>query len=71
MFLLLQKKIKDLEISHSNNAWVKEKENLKNNLNENLKEIKSLNKQCNQYTELIEKLQKDVSKIKIKVSIYL
>jgi len=36
---------------------------MKNNLDEYLKEIRTLNKQCSQYTEQIEKLKKDVSKI--------
>lgn len=33
---------------------------MKRNLDENLKEIKTLNKQCIQYAEHIEKLKKDV-----------
>jgi len=36
---------------------------MKKNLEEYLKDIKSLNKQCSQYTEQIEKLKKDVCKI--------
>lgn len=36
---------------------------MKKHLDENLKDVKSLNKQCSQYTEQIEKLKKDVSKI--------
>ncbi|XP_060833456.1 golgin subfamily A member 6-like protein 22 isoform X1 [Rhopalosiphum padi] len=57
--LEMQKKVKDLEIAHSNDSWIKEKENMKKNLEEYLKDIKSLNKQCSQYTEQIEKLKKD------------
>ncbi|XP_026815432.1 golgin subfamily A member 6-like protein 22 [Rhopalosiphum maidis] len=57
--LEMQKKVKDLEIAHSNDSWIKEKENMKKNLEEYLKDIKSLNKQCGQYTEQIEKLKKD------------
>lgn len=62
---VLQKKLKDLEIAHSNDAWIKEKENMKRNLDEHLKEIKTLNKQCSQYSEQLEKLKKDVRKIVI------
>lgn len=50
----------DLEIAHSNDAWIKEKENMKRNLDEYLKDIKSLDNQCNQYADQIEKLKKDV-----------
>ncbi|XP_015367295.1 PREDICTED: spindle pole body component 110-like isoform X1 [Diuraphis noxia] len=57
--LEMQKKIKDLEIAHSNDSWIKEKENMKKNLDEYLKETKTLNKQCSQYIEQIEKLKKD------------
>jgi len=35
---------------------------MKKNLDEYLKEIRTLNNQCSQYTEQIEKLRKDVSK---------
>lgn len=49
-------------MAHSNDVWVKEKENMKRNLDDSLKEIKALNKQCNQYAEQIEKLKKDVRK---------
>lgn len=47
-------------MAHSNDAWIKEKENMKRNLDEYLKDIKSLNNQCSQYTDQIEKLKKDV-----------
>lgn len=47
-------------MAHSNDAWIKEKENMKRNLEEYLKDIKSLNNQCSQYTDQIEKLKKDV-----------
>lgn len=63
IYFYLQKKLKDLEMAHSNDAWIKEKENMKRNLDENLKEIKTLNKQCSQYSEQLEKLKKDVRKI--------
>lgn len=36
---------------------------MKRNLDENLKEIKTLNKQCSQYSEQLEKLKKDVRNI--------
>lgn len=36
---------------------------MKRNLDENLKEIKTLNKQCSQYEELLEKLKKEARKI--------
>lgn len=52
-------------MAHSNDAWIKEKENMKRNLDEHLKEIKTLNKQCGQYSEQLEKLKKDVRKIVI------
>lgn len=58
---MLQKKLKDLEKAHSNDAWVIEKETMKRNLDESMKEINILNKQCSQYVEQIEKLKKDVS----------
>lgn len=54
--------MKDSEMAHSNDVWVKEKENMKRNLDDSLKEIKTLNKQCNHYSEQIEKLKKDVRK---------
>ncbi|CAI6345943.1 unnamed protein product [Macrosiphum euphorbiae] len=57
--LEMQKKLKDLEIAHSNDSWIKEKENMKKNLDEYLKETRTLNKQCSQYTEQIEKLKKE------------
>ncbi|VVC39947.1 Hypothetical protein CINCED_3A017314 [Cinara cedri] len=57
--LEMQKTLKNLEIAHSNDAWIKEKENMKRNLDENVKEIKTLNKQCCQYVEQMEKLKKD------------
>lgn len=38
---------------------------MKKNLDEYLKETKTLNKQCSQYIEQIEKLKKDVSKIRV------
>jgi len=38
---------------------------MKKNLDEYLKETRTLNKQCSQYTEQIEKLKKEVSKIRI------
>jgi len=38
---------------------------MKKNLDEYLKETRALNKQCSQYTEQIEKLKKDVSKIRV------
>lgn len=59
----LQKKLKDLEISHSNDIWIKEKETMKKNFDENVKELKTLNKQCSHYIEQIEKLKKDVSNL--------
>ncbi|XP_025418360.1 myosin-8 isoform X2 [Sipha flava] len=55
----MQKKIKDLEMAHSNDAWIKEKENMKRNLDEYLKDIKTLNNKCSQYADQIEKLKKD------------
>lgn len=61
----MQKKLKDLETAHSNDAWVVEKENMKRNLDEYMKEIKKLNKQCSQYVEQIEKMKKDVRAKKI------
>lgn len=64
-YFVLQKKLKDLEIAHSNDLWIKEKENMKKNLDEYLKETRTLNKQCSQYIEQIEKLKKDVSKIRV------
>lgn len=64
-YFVLQKKLKELEIAHSNDSWIKEKETMKKNLDEYLKETKTLNKQCSQYIEQIEKLKKDVSKIKV------
>lgn len=42
---------------------------MKKHLDEYLKEVQTLNKQCSQYTEQIEKLKKDVRMIKI-VMIY-
>ncbi|XP_029342174.1 golgin subfamily A member 6-like protein 22 [Acyrthosiphon pisum] len=57
--LEMQKTLKDLEIAHSNDSWIKEKENMKKNLDEYLKETRTLNKQCSQYIEQIEKLKKD------------
>lgn len=36
---------------------------MKRNLDENLQEMKTLNKQCSQYIEQIEKLKKDVRNI--------
>jgi len=36
---------------------------MKKNLDENLNEMKTLNKQCSQYEEQLEKLKKDVRKI--------
>jgi len=36
---------------------------MKRNLDENLKEINTLNKQCSQYEEQLQKLKKDVRKI--------
>lgn len=62
-YFLLQKKLRDLEIAHSNDAWIKEKENMKRNLDESLKEIKTLNTQCSHYEDQIELLKKDVRKI--------
>lgn len=44
---------------------------MKRNLDENLKEIKILNKQCSQYVEHIEKLKKDVRNVINKVWIYM
>jgi len=50
-------------MSHSSDAWIKEKENMKRNLDENLKEIRTLNQQCSHYVEQLEKLRKDVRKL--------
>jgi len=36
---------------------------MKNNFDENVKELKTLNKQCINYIEQIEKLKKDVSNL--------
>jgi predicted RNase H-like nuclease (RuvC/YqgF family) len=50
-------------MAHSNDAWIKEKENMKRNLDEYLKDIKTLNNKCSQYADQIEKLKKDVKQI--------
>ncbi|XP_050432540.1 myosin-6 isoform X2 [Adelges cooleyi] len=55
----LQHKIKEMELSHSTDEWKKEKEIMKRHLEENVKEINALNKQCSHYTEQIEKLRKE------------